>query len=292
MHTTTARLGIFLRGVGLAAVALTVGGCASLSQQAARNELADAERAFAKDGVDLGVRAAFIAHFAPDGLVFEPAPVRVREVWPTRPAPASPPTVRLEWRPEVVDVARAADLGISTGPYRIVDTTGREPPREGTFFSVWQRQSDGTWKVWLDMGARDTGSFDASAWRTPPRPREGVQESAAPTATTIRELDLALSGLEGPAFAQRLALDARRYRDGAPPAVGAAWEALLASTEATTRYEPSEARVSASGDLAASYGRMTQTRRDGAQGRGYYVHVWVRDGGAWWLAVENTVYEL
>jgi ketosteroid isomerase-like protein len=275
MHRTAAAL----------VIVLAMEGCASMSNGSARDALADAERAFAKDGIERGIRDSFIAHFAPDGVVFEPAPVRVRDVWPTRAGPADPLALRLEWRPELVDVARAGDLGISTGPFRLVDTTGRAPPREGAFFSVWQRQGDGTWKVWLDMGAGNTGPFDASQWRSAPRARTGPQDLATATATTIAELDRSLSGVSETAFVQRLAHDARRYRDGEPIAVGSAWEASRAS------YEPSEARVSASGDLAASYGRITGTRRDGSASRGQYVHVWVRDGGAWWLGVETAVFE-
>ena len=291
MRITPARSRNRPRRAVLAGVALLLGACASLSQQDARESLANAERAFARDGIALGVRDAFIAHFAPDGLVFEPAPVRVRETWPTRPAPADPRALRLEWHPELVEVARAGDLGLSTGPYRIVDATGRRPGDEGAFFSVWQRQSDGTWKVWLDMGARSTGPIDAAVWRAPPRPRPGPQDAATPTATTITALDRALSGLPGPTFAQHLALDARRYRSSAAPLVGEAWSALLARGDSTADYAPSEARVSASGDFAASYGRITQRRSDGASFPGYYVHVWVRDAGAWWLAVETVVDE-
>jgi ketosteroid isomerase-like protein len=281
MRTAAARL----------VIALMLGGCSSMTYQGQHDALADAERAFARDGLERGVRAAFVAHFAPDGLVFEPAPTRVREVWPTRPAPADPLALRLEWRPELVDVARAGDLGISTGPFRLVDTTGRAPASEGVFFSVWQRQDDGTWKVWLDMGARDTGPFDASRWRDAPRARVGPQDAAAPTATTLGDLDKALSGIAGPAFAQRLSHNARRHRDAETVAVGMDWEKLLAGLATGPSYEPSEARVSASGDLAASYGRITENRGERGSARGYYVHVWVRDGGAWWLAAETAVFE-
>lgn len=270
--------------------AIVLGACASLSQSSAREALANAERAFARDGIDLGIRAAFIAHFAPDGLVFEPAPVRVREAWPARPAPADPRALRLEWQPALVDVARADDLGLSSGPFRLIDTTGARPETRGAFFSVWQRQADGTWKVWLDMGARGTGAIADALWRAPPRARPGPQDEDAPTATVVSDLDRALSGT-GSKLAQRLALDARRYGDDAPLLVGAAWEAQLASASGIFEYAPSEARVSASGDFAASYGRITQRVPGAAPKAGYYVHVWVRGGGAWWLAVESVVEE-
>ena len=47
----------------------------------ALGSLVDAELAFAQMGLERGVRAAFLAHFADDGVVFEPAPVRLRETY-------------------------------------------------------------------------------------------------------------------------------------------------------------------------------------------------------------------
>ena len=269
--------------------ALALTGCVGLSQQASREEVAGAERAFARDGIDLGIRAAFIAHFAPDGLVFQPGPVRVREAWPPLPPPADPRAFRLEWRPALVEVARAGDLAMSTGPFRLVDTTGRQAESFGAFFSVWQRQADGTWKVWLDMGARSTGAVGDDAFRSAPRPRAGPQDEATPTATAVSDLDRALSRLAPADVVQRLAIDARTYREGSGVLVGAAWQEWLSATDTRAEYTPSEARVSASGDFAASYGRIAHRSRDGTPVSGYYVHVWVRGGGAWWLAVESIV---
>jgi ketosteroid isomerase-like protein len=289
MITRLALRYLFLRRAVALTGALMLGACATLSQDDARSELARAERAFARDSVDHGIRDAFIAHFAPDGLVFEPQPTRVREVWPARPAAAPPQTVQLDWSPRLVHVARAADLGLSTGPFRLVDTTGRQPPVEGAFLSVWQRQTDGAWKVWLDIGARNTGALTDAAWHGAPAVPARAQETAAPTASAVSALDHELSGLDAAAFAARLAVDARHYRDGAPVLVGTAWGDTLSAARATATYEPSEARVSASGDLAASYGRVSENGAAAPPSSGYYVHVWVRDGGAWWLAAEAVV---
>ena len=291
MTTSLALRSLVARRALATAGALMLCACATLLQDRARDDLARAEHAFAQDSVDHGIRAAFIAHFAPDGLVFEPGPVRVREVWPTRPAPPDPQRLQLDWTPRLVHVARAADLGFSTGPFHLLDTAGLHPPIDGAFFSVWQRQADGTWKVWLDMGARNTGVLSEAAWRGPPVVPSVAQEPAAPTASTVSALDRALSGLDAPAFAARLAIDARRYRDGAPVLVGPAWQEALSAARTTATYEPSEARVSASGDLAASYGHISESTAQGTPASGYYVHVWVRDSGAWWLAAESVVAE-
>src|SRR3954454_18958665 len=65
----------------------------------ALGSLVDAELAFARMGAERGIRDAFLANFADDGVVFEPAPVRLRETWSARPAPAEPLAQKLEWKP-------------------------------------------------------------------------------------------------------------------------------------------------------------------------------------------------
>ena len=76
--------------VTLAAVALAA--CASAPSDTARRSLVEAERAFAAMSVAQGIRAAFLASFADDGVGLEPGPVPLRETWSARPAPANPPT--------------------------------------------------------------------------------------------------------------------------------------------------------------------------------------------------------
>jgi ketosteroid isomerase-like protein len=172
----------------------------------------------------------------------------------------------------------------------VVDAARTRPPLHGVFFSVWQRQGDGQWKVWLDLGARTGAPADPASWSRP-RVRGEAQTEEHATATTVTGIDRALSNLDAEAFGRRLAIDARQQRNGAPPAVGSAWLLRLAEEGARYDYAPSEARVSASGDFAASYGGVTRRDRDGKQQSGHYVHVWLRDGGSWWLAAESLVYE-
>jgi hypothetical protein len=52
----------------------------------------------------------------------------------------------------------AGDLGYNTGPTVIEDTSPeKRPARYGMLFSVWKKQTDGNWRVMLDLGA-DTPS--------------------------------------------------------------------------------------------------------------------------------------
>jgi len=59
--------------------------------------------------------------------------------------------VKLEWKPDFVEVSKAADLGYTYGRYTFTtqDSTGRIISSKGIFHTVWKRQSDGQWRfVW------------------------------------------------------------------------------------------------------------------------------------------------
>jgi len=59
--------------------------------------------------------------------------------------------VKLEWKPDFVEVSKAADLGYTYGLYTFTtqDSTGQIISSKGIFHTVWKRQSDGQWRfVW------------------------------------------------------------------------------------------------------------------------------------------------
>jgi uncharacterized protein DUF4440 len=274
---------------------VTAGACALLlaactpALRVGDDGLAAAERAFARLAGEVGVRDAFIASFAPDGLVFEPAPVRVRDAWPARPSPPQPAAQRLQWQPALVVVAASGDLGFSTGPFRVVEAASGDVRTHGAFFSVWQRDPGGPWQVWLDMGATTPGPVEDVTWSVVPRPAaDGAPGGASVDA--VMALDRALSGVAADTFGGTLAIDARQHRHARVPLFAADWVAALKRDGATATYEPVEARVARAGDLAAVHGRVVR-RAGGVHTPGRYVHVWLRDRGAWRLAVETLVDE-
>ena len=65
---------------------------------------------------------------------------------------------KLVWEPANVQVRPGGDIGTSTGPYRLTSTAedGTTRTGEGTFFSVWERQDDGSWKIIFDGGTPAT----------------------------------------------------------------------------------------------------------------------------------------
>ena len=107
-----------------------------------------AETAFAKSMADRNL-TAFTALLADETVFFgNKAVLRGKAAVATDwkrffDGPAAP----FSWAPAEVEVLPSGNLGFTSGP--VYDPKGQ---RIGTFNSVWQRQSDGTWKIVFDKG--------------------------------------------------------------------------------------------------------------------------------------------
>jgi ketosteroid isomerase-like protein len=265
----------------------------------AQAELVNTERAFAKLAVERGVRESFIAYFADDGIGFAPHPHKVKERFSNSPAPAARPSLTLNWAPVYGDVAQAGDLGWNTGPTLIEDTSPeKKPARHGMFFSVWKKQSDGSWRVALDLGADTPAavaplnapfktSYQASS--RGPTGNVNVGEEIAGLLKVEREfLAAAKAGGLGQAYQGRLSDDARIHRPGVMPVVGKdALREWLARQTMTLSGEPIKVDVSRSGDLGYAYGSYELGGADPQEG--YFARVWKRDPKGQWRIVMDTV---
>ena len=263
------------------------------ADEIALRSLVDAELAFARTASERGVRAAFLANFAPDGVAFEPAPVRVQEAWRARPAPSDPLALRLDWKPAQAGVARSHDFGFTTGPFTAWNANDPDHTRRGVFFSVWQRNRAGAWQVILDAGTTSSTPVDFAALGAAPRPAYSGGASAAAARRTLlaheaNGFGAGPSGLTPNDYGTLLAADARLHRDGAPPIVSRdAIARAMAFRARRIAWTPMDARVAASGDMAVTYGRYRETDRTANVHAGYYAHLWLRDrAGRWRLAYD------
>ena len=259
----------------------------------ALGSLVDAELAFARMGWERGVRAAFLANFAPDGVVFEPKPVPLRETWSARPAAADPLALRLQWTPAQAGVARSHDFGFTTGPYAIWDASQPDRKRHGVFFSVWQRDRAGRWEVLLDAGITTPAGVDFASLGAAPRPHFRGPANAPRERRRLLEQESnafgeGAAGLTPTRYAQLLAEDARLHRNGAPPlASRGAVATEIAHRMSHVVWKPTDARMSASGDMAVTWGEYRETDRATEVRDGYYAHLWLRDAtGRWRLAYD------
>lgn len=285
------------RAAALAAL-LALGALASAPSPL--DSLAQAERDFARQSVEQGMRAAFDAHFAADGVWLNPHPVIRREDMAGKPAPKTRPPFTLDWYPTFNDVAAAGDFGYSTGPWTVTDQSEKQrPPQHGYFFSIWKRQASGAWKVALDLGVdvpAPSASETPASWRGARHDGYAAKAAATPEAERAslekREAELrqavAAKGLR-PAYAESLAADFRVYRENHLPYVDAAGLGARLEEEQARgvfTWEPTRVDVARSADLGYTLGSYSLSGQDSAE-KGYYVHVWRRTAtGDWKLAIE------
>lgn len=251
-------------------------------------QLAATERAFSATAVKEGFRDSFIKFFAADGINFAPQPQKTRETLMARAPQTGPRTVIFKWQPMFGDISAAGDMGYTTGPLIFEDVTADpKPPRHGIYFSVWQKQSDGTWKVAVDMGA-DTPTAVAPidvdfvpAIQPKRRPKTSVLKDVG---TLDANFSIALSSSQPlKAYGATLASQFRIHRDGMIPVTSG--DVLEFMPVWPTKVEFIGGRVARSNDMAFTYGKYSAAGKDAEEG--YYVHVWRVDAsGNWKLAVE------
>jgi ketosteroid isomerase-like protein len=244
-----------------------------------------AERAFAADGLELGVQASFLKHSAPEGVVFAPEPVLAHAIY-GRPRPKGPPLV---WWPLWAGISVSGDLGFTTGPFTYDGKPG------GYYFTVWAKQPDGSWK-WLFDGGPPSDTTGAAPKDSPvayarPAARRAGSAVKAMTEVTAAEAKLhaaAATDLKA-AFLAAVADDGRIVGSkAAPPASRAETEAELATRPATALFAPLGGRASDAGDLAWTYGAAKWTR-DGQDQRGHYVRIWRNDAAGWRLLFDELL---
>lgn len=261
--------------------------------------LVEAERSFARLSVAKGVRESFLTFFADDGINFQPHPTLTKEAFRKRPAPATPPPITLDWQPIYADVSRAGDLGYTTGPYTITDHSAQHRPTQyGYYFSLWRKQTDGTWKVAVDLGiSTPAPPTDAPALAfSPPqqahdKARNNLNLDAARAALLNADRALLQAETErgvAQALPAAMTASARLHRNDMFPVVGQrAVRAFLKDKTMTMSGTPIKADVAQSGDLGYTYGSYEQ--KDGATSeKGYYVRVWLRAGNKWRVALDTT----
>jgi ketosteroid isomerase-like protein len=244
-----------------------------------------AERAFAADGLALGVQASFLKHAAPDGILLAPEPVLARAVF-AAPRPKGKPLV---WWPLWAGVSRSEDLGFTTGPY----TLGGKPG--GWYFTVWAKQPDGSWKWLFDGGPPSDQADAAPQGSTVAYARLAARRSGSPgkamTEVTAAEKALhaaARTDLKA-AFLAVVADDGRIVGStAAPPAGRAEIAAELATRPQSVAFAPLGGQASAAGDLAWTYG-VAEWAKDGATQRGHYVRIWRNDREGWRLLFDELL---
>jgi ketosteroid isomerase-like protein len=283
---------ILSKSLKLFLVVLAFGATALYAEEAvsALQSLLNAETNFAEMAAEKGTRDAFLANLSDEAVIFDPGPVNGKKVWLKRESSES----KLIWQPIFADVARAGDLGYTTGPWEFKkNASDAKASGYGQFLTVWKKQADGAWKVVLDGGIETPAPTG--------KPAAAQTPEAEPASSTKRDLKSARRALAnaeeqfsdasgkdaGAALISAASDGIRVFRAGRFPAVGKDAAQLMLSYDhgkmTATRLGKG---VSRSGDLAYSYGEYSTERLDGVE-RGSFVTIWkMNAAGEWKLVVD------
>lgn len=252
--------------------------------------LVAAEYAFAASAARSGTRDAFLTHLAEDAILFRPRPVSGKAWLMSQPARPG----LLAWYPSFATIALAGDLGCTTGPW-IFRPGGPDddPIAHGYFVSVWRIQPDGEWKAELDCGIScPPPATPIEPLRPEIRSEPRLDEAVSLDLDQVRLSLLTAERTLAEAAAQdELAVvyarystdDTRVYRMDAWPHQGRkAIRAGLAAHRGAHTWQPSDVRVSRSGDLGYVYGLAHFTPGEsGTAMESCYLRVWRQIDGLW-----------
>lgn len=248
-----------------------------------------AERAFAADGLKMGVKPSFLKHSRPDAIMISDQPRTVTQVFADAPDPTGKEP-SLVWWPLWAGIARSGELGFSTGP---IEVGGK---RTQHYFTIWQKQADGGWK-WVYDGGGGGAAKDEAVQGSPVAYLPLATAHAASPAAAMAEVKAAEAALAAgiktdqvAAHLAALAEDGRVYVGPLPPAKGRAdFPTVLAGFPQSMDFSAPMGGGSSDGaDLVWTYG-PARWARDGAPRSGHYVHVWQKRTEGWKLVFAQMV---
>ena len=282
--------------IAVTCLALSIGSIVSAQKESVRKHnrkaLVQMERDFAKAAATKGTRDAFLEFLADDGILFQPGPVNGKKFWTER----QPRKGLLSWDPIFADVSRAGDLGYTTGPWEFRPNGPDDSPAAfGQYFTIWKKQSDGSWKFVLDRGVSSTKPFATKILQFPLNDDDSTSagtsdlDAGRATLTKLESQFSERSGKKGAldAFDFYLAEDARLLRENVAPAVGKTAALNLVSARlGRLSWQVTMADISASGDLGYTYGAFDFKSGDAGFEHGSYVRVWKKQNGKWKIALD------
>lgn len=246
-----------------------------------------AERAFAADGVALGVRDSFLRHMADDAIVFAPGPVSAKALYRKRPSRKTP---KLEWWPLRIVAARSGDLALSVGPWAINGKRG------GYYATIWRREQNGGWAWIYDGGAaadpNATPGPEAPARLDAPARAGEASRAIAFDKVRASEARLAEAAERDPRGAYRAVLAADAWLLGPRGAEGLAPSAVSERIEARAERMVLNLRgggASKSGDFVWTHGEAGWVDHAEIVEHAHYMHVWQKRPEGWRLIFEALI---
>ena len=240
-------------------------------------DLAKEEGKFAAYSVKNGMRAAFLEFFAAQSWLLRREPVDAQDWIRGRP---DPPIV-LDWRSQHTILSASRDLGFSTGPSIYHSKADpKAPAAHGEFFSVWQKQQNGEWKLFIDHGiSHGAGATPDALPTTPLIALDLVAVKPGSPAYDAEKDFIERSGKVGSAAAYFDSVTSHTtfLREGLLPISGKGVVEFVNAKDGKWAWSPKIQGISRAGDFAYVVGSYSGTTRNGETANGQYVRVWIRD---------------
>ncbi|MFA5817756.1 MAG: DUF4440 domain-containing protein [Bacteroidales bacterium] len=129
--------------------------CAKNTKNPPTGILLQTDRDFSAISVKEGMFKAFLYYIAEDGVILRnnSFPDKGKETLRERFAGKSDTAFILSWEPVFEKISESGDLGYTYGIHTNTDkSTGKIS--KGTYITIWQKQTDGSWKFVLDTGSQ------------------------------------------------------------------------------------------------------------------------------------------
>ena len=265
---------LFLTGTHLLVAAPEGGGTAV--------SLATAEKAFAAESVEKGMKTAFLNALADDAVVFDPGPgaQNGKQVWLAK----KDSEAILDWQPDLAVVSSSGDLGYTAGPWTFRQSSKAKANAFGEFVSVWRRVN-GTWKLICDIGSEHAEPSSA-----PPELKlidlPHANESKPESLADLQVEDRKYSAKRPTAFANVADDNVRLYLTNKFPLLGKSEASQALSEDSDSiKFGDTKGGISASGDLGYLWGEYRLG--SAAHVTGDYLRIWRKDEkGGWKLVLE------
>jgi ketosteroid isomerase-like protein len=263
----------------------------------------ETERAFARTASEKGMKHAFLAFAADNGLLFRQAVVNAKETWNnTNPAP----TGLLLWGPAFADIAKSGELAYDFGGWEFrPKRTDKDAVGHGTFVTVWRKQPDGQWKFELDIGVSHpvpaAGTSQVVEYPLDPSLTGRGSDEKDHSDTARQELldaEAAMSvsaGSKGSANALLSRADEKihMFRPEIAPLKGKkAVRELLTAKASLVQWRADKAAAARSGELGYVYGTFESKKNakdEKPPEQGHFVRIWKRQSDGEWRIVLDII---
>ena len=251
-------------------------------------KLVATEQNFAKTAAEKGTRTAFLEFLADDGIIFNPNESNGKLVWKSRPdSPAL-----LSWNPAWADVSSDGNLGYTTGGWEFRPKGKTDKPTAfGEYVTLWQKQSDSSYKAVLDIGiGHPASSFSNAAWKSPTDAGSGTQSVQKGVNNSVLTSIFSNKSMANGYF-NYLADDCLVLRDGNLPFYGKQ-NAYFALERLDKEFPPSafltfNANVSKIyGNLMYVWGVYQLKEKDNSVKKWNFMQIWKYRGGKWQIVLD------